>query len=717
MESVESLGRLNSDYKKYPINIETVRGLQSDPHRMKTMISDVGKFIASFLSLRHSYHIETHTSKSWRHKIHRVNHGAELHELMTEEAVFCGDSSGSCSGYIMEELDRTRDRIHGITVQHCNFTHEYSDFLGHLERLCSSRPFAKDVVHLKEIVIDDETNFPTCEVVVAGYFSSIDLQCAARGVVELGNFATAVSVILEDKVDAWLTDLQTSVEQSHSDCKQNGDCTMDDVKLVSFMKASLCRMIATHVSMEGCFDAQSQTLKKVLTSSNFEDLATQTLKLFEPRFEEIKKKRRHEMCLVQTFCTCTDANTLMVCSKQHTRSLISGLRTISWLSSFSQSGKRKLEGGSSSSSDNNDSTCGDVDVHVDSIIGILQTFRGHGTHTGSCNVVGAVQIKDWQATCGSNVLKTICSFCAEHLTFLDDVFKLPSVGFIATLRSTATIPLPRWVALRCSHSELRACKQSLPHNLSKKADMSRSLLPANFMSAFRLLSIVWEMSANTTTYDAFFNQGCVFARLAKQVVSMHQVPSCLAFTILRMQLQQLSVGENYRNAIKHIRNFNGSTFENEIRIATRLISRWSVEELMTVCCEESPLFHSSLYKILDSTLSNMVIRPASQSSGLVVRALLTARPILHQIRSEARISISCASSPVVDTLWSIPAVRKWPGNSDELLLTHADVVEGITGSADILKDLSRSRTLVHYCRRGSKNVYILNGHDLRKLLR
>ena len=198
---------------------------------------------------------------------------------------------------------------------------------------------------------------------------------------------------------------------------------------------------------------------------------------------------------------------------------------------------------------------------------------------------------------------------------------------------------------------------------------------------------------------------------------MQQVPSCLAFTILRMQLQQLSVGENYRNAIRHIRNFSGSTFENDIRTATRLVSRWSVEELMTVCCEESPLFQSSLYKILDSTLPNMVIKPASQSSGLVVRALLTARPILYQIRSEARISISCASSPIIDTLWSIPAVRKWHRNSDELVLTHADVVEGIVGSTDVFKDLSRRRTLVHYCRRGSKNVYIFNGHDLRKLLR
>jgi hypothetical protein len=418
MDSIEFLGRLRSDYRQYPIDRETIRGLLSDGERTKVMIADVGKFLAAFLALRHSYRIETHTCESLRLRVHRVKHGAELHELMTEEAVFCGSERVNCSysGYVMEEVDRSRDDAYARTIQNCNFTNEYVDFLTQLEALCNSRPFPNAVVNLKDVVMDDESDFPKCELVVEGYFDSIHLEYLApqhltsristSGTVELGNFVRGISSILEDKVEAWLTSLQLAVEYSHADCNRKHDSTTSTPpqQLVPFIKASLCRLISTHVSMESCYNRNTKTLERQLTATNFETIATKALEMCQKPFEALHHKHEHEIALVGHFFEpTTSANMLLLSARQHTSALISGMRTVAWLSKKCGGGEGANGGRASNANDGRHF----IDPHMEAIIGILKTINGHKSTHSVCDVVLAVQLKDWQVTCGEEALAPI----------------------------------------------------------------------------------------------------------------------------------------------------------------------------------------------------------------------------------------------------------------------------------------------------------------------
>lgn len=129
------------------------------------------------------------------------------------------------------------------------------------------------------------------------------------------------------------------------------------------------------------------------------------------------------------------------------------------------------------------------------------------------------------------------------------------------------------------------------------------------------------------------------------------------------------------------------------------------------------MFQANLFRVMDATLFNMVTKPSLTSAAIIVRALLTARPILIELRSEAGIDRRQPSSETIDMLMSIPAIQEWDRSGSELVLTHRDVSLGLHGTTEMLKRMSAERRVVNYRRIKSKWVYTFNCSDLAKLLR
>jgi hypothetical protein len=359
--------------------------------------------------------------------------------------------------------------------------------------------------------------------------------------------------------------------------------------------------------------------------------------------------------------------------------------------------------------------CKAHNFQLDRIASIVKSARSQTADT-HCEFILAVQLGDWQGDVGPQALEALRDICDASIKALNAT-TLPSTGFVPTLKHLHTIPPPTWTYVPNVDVPLEAARARLPPVNQRISSISDVKIPEETMLTLRLISVVWELSACNETNEAYFTQGRVLTSAARQVTYMHYVSACFALTVLKDRLQQHLIGKNYRNAVKRMSVFKGSEFENDMRLAVQCVSRWSVQELMSVCSETSPMFRANLFRVMDATLFNMVTKPSLTSAAIIVRALLTARPILIELRSEAGIDRRQPSSETIDMLMSIPAIREWDRSGSELVLTHGDVSLGLHGTTEMLKRMSAERRVVNYRRIKSKWVYTFNCSDLAKLLR
>ena len=693
-----------------PITVD-VSSLMSDSERLKAMILDVGRFLSAFLSQRHPCTVETHTELNPRQRALRMKNGAELHELLVEdgEATF---SQNICNGRVMAQLDTNRREAEYSTNHAWVFTRLYLDFLTQMDMLCSSRCKLTDVVEFQKIVV--ESVQPACigehreTIIVDGYFHCISIPYASEsfrnsrlssnGVVEVGRFANGLSNYLEEKIDAWIEALQHSISESCEDCKGVAHHTTGGI--LQSVKGMLCRLISSHVSMEDCFDTRTSTVCRNITANNLEAIVRRVSKLAQPQFEASINDQKRQLSLLRGLCTISTSSKLVEVVKKFGGAILMGIKVSKRIQTSNTTAVLASKA---------------HDFQLDRIASIVRSATKPSS-VMQCDVVLAVQLGDWQRDVGSRALDALASMCDACISTLCAT-AFPDAGFVPTLKHLHTVPAPTWTYVPDVDVPIEAAKAQLPSGSQRTTRGPDAKLPAETMLTLRIISVVWELSACRETNDAYFTQGRVLASAVRQVTYMHQVAACFAMTLLKNRLQQHRIGQNYRNALRSIAEFRGAEFENDVRMAVQCVSRWSVQELMAVCSEDSPMFAGNLFRVMDATLSSMVNRPSLGSAAIIVRTLLSARPILIDLRSEAGIERRRPSSDVVDMLMSIPAIRNWDGTGDELVLTHDEASLGITGTTDALRQMSSNRHVVSYRRRGTKRVYSFNCPDLAKLIR
>jgi hypothetical protein len=258
----------------------------------------------------------------------------------------------------------------------------------------------------------------------------------------------------------------------------------------------------------------------------------------------------------------------------------------------------------------------------------------------------------------------------------------------------------------------------------------------------RLVSLVWEICLSATIYEGVFQPGLLLVSIVKPVVQRQRTPLQVAKTKLDSWSSRLNLGANYRNACHTLRSYRGGIIEDDVRSAVSNLSRWSLSEIFSLAFELSPLFYSSEFRLLDSTLCNMSEKAPMFSTLLIRKALEHACPVIFDIRSAMRLGpggsdpFHVRSNHFLETLNRIPKIRAWReaemccggGTTtmcDEVVLTNDDLNKSAASSDLIgqLRDLSARRTLVSYGKApsymraelGYKRVFTFNCFDLRKL--
>jgi hypothetical protein len=225
----------------------------------------------------------------------------------------------------------------------------------------------------------------------------------------------------------------------------------------------------------------------------------------------------------------------------------------------------------------------------------------------------------------------------------------------------------------------------------------------------------------------FFASGHVRCSILRQLIPKERVHTDSVSSMVTSWRQLMQIGKNYRNAVTELRNFRGSIVESDLRAASRTLSKWSLQDILSICFEKSPFFYSNEYKLLDATVFELQLGLGSRTTSLIRKGLEHACPILFELRNEARVSPHVPSSELAEFLLSIPGVREWVRampNALELVLAHEDVAQAGPQAVARLRELSDKRSIVHYGRRPAgersvwktKRVYSFSGYDLARTL-
>lgn len=697
------------------ITTETAR-VAGDDVRMGAMICDVGRFLAGVLSVRCSCTVDTHTDPSAHRRAIRLKDGAELHVLMREDGIATADC-GACSGQIIRLVDERRTADENMTNRCCVFVGCYIDFLETVEMLCLQRSAPNDVVEFKLIAVgpkDDGSGED--EITVKGYFHSVSIPCPTphlhgfalrpnrrhhhsgggggmfgddASMLSVGRFADGLANSLHDTVFQWIEAMQSAIAASYADCAR----AQSGQKMLTTAKNVLCKLITSHVSMQDCFDVRSSRVCENITAKNLEAISRKLIETYRGEFDAHKESLVEQLSIMKDLFTIGDVYSLVGVVQTHQESLLSGLRLFDVLMATTAAS----------------SSC----YGMDQMAGIVRSTLGDAP---PCAALLAVQILNWRSKIDAAAKERACQAISAQVAALH-MQSLDSYEFVPTLKGLKRIPSPEWTHAPDLAQRVRRCVASqLPTKKNGTCcfmNMSHSML-----MAIRMVSLVWELAACESTSEACFAQGRVRVRFIGDVITLHKVSAVFAMTLLRSRLQEHQIGQNYRNAVRRIAAYRGSIIENDLRLAVRCVAGWKLEELMAVCSERSPVFDDNLTRLTNATIDSIPGCPMIGCNSVVVRALMSALPVLMDVRSEAGVVgwSSPQTAAYADLFLSIPSVREWQRDSDELVLEHRQVSKGIHGAARMLRELAKQRKIVSFERRGTKNVFVFNRHDLVKVI-
>jgi hypothetical protein len=525
--------------------------------------------------------------------------------------------------------------------------------------------------------------------------------------VEIGGFAIELARLLEDPVEKWIIACESQIEA----LVPNGDDEFEVQSRNVFRKRSLRRrlvkLLSQHISMLNLFkssihghsiilERQPTPLNTAVMERLISDYAD------DETVEECESLREHSvesLRILQSLCVTSDTEALAEFFKQQHTRLLETLR-------FPPSVLTRRPGYS---------VC-DFRLHTLRSI-VLNTSRS--THTLIIR-----QLEEWRISVGVAGLGQLSRFVEQAIDVLQKQ-RFPANGFLATLRLVKPPP-PTWKDGRESSDVYLYARSFIPMTSSNPD--STIQMPASTEQLLRLISMVWELLAYSTTRDFYFTPGRVSANFLREVVSLEKVSVVYASMHLRSWKQKCDLGRNFRSASNTIVQFRGGCIENHVRESFAKLSKWSLKEILSVVSEEfSPTFHATQWKLVDAVDSALLQdNPRWQSSScctLIGRVLDVVQPLVIALRSDVGVRPFARPHQLADLLRAIPAVRSWNGESDELVLTVEDLSECKSDRIkQLLHQLSDQKSIVHYGRArkalgmGAKRVFTFNGPDLKMVL-
>lgn len=672
--------------------------IHDDGERRAALIKDVAKFLSVWLSIRHSCSIETHTQRNGTRRVKQLKDGSSLHDLIVSD----GNSTFEHLFFRGEQRVLSLDQRRCVELERAALSEQICDLKGYcedyrclldaLEHLCQKQEY----IDLAIAVDGDQ-----------GYFVPQFVAQLADRPVFVGGFAHKLTSALEDRAVEWLGECERTVTARFFASRQApDDVSRSDAGRSRRVHATLARMIATHASMQDAFEDDLVTRRRSpLNPAAFEEL---TNWIFDDSVRAQCETRREEeiqqLRALRPLCAGV-ARGVEVSVAHHVyenrRVLLQVLRFV----------PRVLVDRAGFAS---------AELSFEMLIGIVKEA------TFETIALTAAQLVAWARLVGKASLFQLDRWLKDAESILRRQI-LPKMDILPTL-ACVTPPTPSWVdeaQATASYVTLKACGElPKPTNSVERAYLP---IPQAVERLLRLVSLVWELAAHKSTHLGFFASGHVRCSILRQIIPKERVNTDSVNSMVMSWRQLMHVGQNYRNAVTELRNFRGSLIESDLRAACRVLSNWSLDDILTVCFEKSPAFLSNEYKLLDATIFEMQLNSSAHNTSIIRKGLEHACPILFELRHEARVSPHVKSNELVEFLLSIPGVRDWarttPG-APELVLAHEDVARAGASAVARLRQLSGEHSIVHYGRRPAsergvwkaKRVYSFSGHDLAKTL-
>lgn len=672
--------------------------------KRRALINDLGNFLSNWLQIRHGCKIETHTHRNGHRRTKQLKEGAQLIELIVEdgastfEQIYCKDTHGSLSLEQRLRLEEDRVSTQEWMTRILNYCEDYRELLDILEQECSKQPFI-DLAYAVAAGLVCENSTSSIDSPEPGYFLSEQIDDR----VSVGGFCKKLSNAINEKAHEWLIECERAIsDRFFESCPSENH---EERKRSKQVRSVLASMISQHVAMDGFFEADLCKYRgSTLNPRAFENLCNW---IFNGRIREdceVKRTQQiSELTSLRTVCSTTavEKSARHICESQ--TSMLKTLRNVPRV-------LRERPGYKNSF------------LHLEMLIGIVKDANSENL------VLVAAQVAEWAHKVGKSQMWMFSQWILDSIAILEKQH-LPNNEILPTLCKVFP-PMPTWTdpsRATQAYVDLKACNahssSSLPKSSNTYLPMSQSV-----ERSLRLVSLVWELAGHKQTYNGFFAPGHVMCSLVRQIVPLERVNTAYVKETIESWVLAYSLGQNYRNAVTDIQCFRGSIVESDMRSAVRQLSRWSLNDILTLAFEKSPLFFSNEWAVLDAAIFSLgktnTRHHISLTNSAIRKALENACPVLFEIRNEARVSPSVASNELAEFLMSIPSIRQWNGNGDELILTHDDVATAGVDVPERLRQLSKTNSLVHFGRRPNKEkhiwktmrVYTFNGYDLRTLL-
>lgn len=673
--------------------------LRDNAAKRAALVGDIGRFLACWLNIKFSCSIETHTTLSGRRRIKQLREGAPLFELVVRDGAASFEDFYIPSSGNQLSIDERRivERYHSELRAKCfylrGYLEDYQFLLEALENACRSQPY----IDLSVCVRGD-----------AGYFLP---QMVSENIVA-GGFSMKLSNALEERVMEWLVACEAAIEARFGlrDADAGRAVAREDATRAKRVHATLANVVARHVSMAGAFDDDLATqFRSPLNPNTFEELSAWIFdSQVRDRCEALRQERIQSLLALRPLCNVVGSEAEAarhVVANQDT--ILSTLRHVPKVLRERPGFASALEG-----------------MLVDFLVEIVKEAE-----EDSNAALIAVQLVEWSHRVGKPQLLQLRAFLDESVAILRKQV-LPAPNAILPTLALVSPPMPTWcdpnVASE-SYVRLRASGE-LPKavNVAERAYLP---IPAATEKLMRIVSLAWELAGHRSTYDGFFAQGRVKCSIVLQTIPKERVNTEFVRETVGSWMQHLQLGQNYRNAVRELQHFRGSFVESELRTACRALSRWSLNDILTIAFEKSPLFYQNEFKILDSTIFAMPMAccgdlATMRTTSVIRKALEHACPIIFELRGEARVRPCVATGELGEFLLSIPTVREWGRDTPELVLTHDQVAAAGAEAVTRLRGMSTQRAIVHFGRRparekavyGMKKVYTFSGVDLIRAL-
>jgi len=645
-----------------PLKLEIdITRLLSEEGRLEALIVDVGRFVAKFLEIRHTY-LELFTVPDLRTRQYRLVNGSSLSELIEEES----------PGTITTALEREQVLFEIQFV--LEFAREYIDSLSALNTLARLRCGTYDVIDLSL-----HMNRETMES--HGFF----VQHNIHDVVRIGGFVRSLQEATEESVLSWLHACDSLIGTTFG----LDDCGFHQPRHHSIIGDEineLCNMICKTISMN--YDDECEWSR--LSVSSLEmllrcDMNKSKMLDIVVSAAAVDKERLEALLAV---CNASDEAEMRQVFETHLQALSDAV----------SSPPVVLQ------------TTPGFDSAAFQLRRLASALRS-AAHNAS---LLSLHLLQWRSDVGVDVVQSVVSAALNTLSI--KLQQVPESGFFPTLRSVSgRLPPPTWTSSGNDNEAVAAD----PVVIAGGSGVATSLLGVFDPRAerrLRLVSLVWEIFAHPELGRVYFSEGRLLSTIVQQTSAIEVERACFGVQTLRDWKLQFVVGADLCQAKATLRDYRGGDVENDLRRALCTLSNWPIEEVMAICCRDTALFGACYYRLNDATRDAMLRPFHIHNTNVVRQALVISNKIVYDARSSMGFDMRGVPTSIGDRLRVIPSIRNWDGNDNSLILSHDLVAEGGTDSVTLLREMSTERRFVVKRRQKTRMVFEFCGPLLRELL-